>query len=184
MPNLCLIRPADANETAAAWQVAVKRRSGPTMLVLSRQKIPVFDRTDLAPAKKLEKGAYVLAREKGDAPDVILIATGSEVSLAMESREKLLETDIDARVVSMPSWELFEEQDQNYRDEVLPPAVTQRLAIEAGSEFGWRKWVGTAGDIIGVDRFGASADANDIFREYGFTVENVVTRIKKILGGR
>jgi transketolase len=181
MPNVSLIRPADANETAEAWRVAMGRTDGPTMLVLSRQKIPVFDRSGLSPASDLKKGAYILAREKGDTPDVILIATGSEVSLAMETREKLSAQGVDSRVVSMPSWELFENQPDSYRNEVLPPSVTKRLAIEAGSEFGWRRWVGDSGEVIGVDRFGASADAGDIFREYGFTVENTVSVALKMM---
>ncbi len=182
MPNVTVIRPADANETAEAWRVAMGRTSGPTMLVLSRQKIPVFDRSELSPASELEKGAYILAREKGDTPDVILIATGSEVSLAMETREKLSAEGVDSRVVNMPSWELFEDQPVSYRDEVLPPAVTKRVVIEAGSAFGWYRWSGDGGEIVGVDRYGASADAGDIFREYGFTVENIVSVAKKIIG--
>jgi transketolase len=182
MPGICLIRPADANETAEAWRIALGRSEGPTMLVLTRQKIPVLNRTgaDLAPASGLAKGAYILARETGDTPDAILIASGSEVALAVEARERLAAGGVDTRVVSMPSWELFEEQDSAYRDEVLPPSVTARLSIEAGASLGWRKWVGDRGDVIAVDRFGASADAGDIFREFGLTTDDVVSKTKRI----
>jgi len=183
MPNLCIIRPADANETSYAWRVAMERRIGPTMLVLTRQNLPVFDRNDVAPAQGVLKGGYILSREKGPKVEVILMATGSEVQLVLSAQNALAAGNIAARVVSMPSWELFREQPQEYRDAVLPPAVTNRLAVEAGSSFGWREWVGDRGAIIAMDRFGASAPAGEIFKQLGFTVENVVTTARKLVGG-
>jgi len=183
MPNLNIIRPADANETAYAWRAAMERRNGPTMLVLTRQNLPVFDRNVVAPAQGVLKGGYILSREKGPNVDVILLATGSEVQLVMSAQNALAAGNIAARVVSMPSWELFREQPQEYRDAVLPPAVTTRLAVEAGSSFGWREWVGDRGAIIAMDRFGASAPAGEIFKQLGFTVENVVTTARKLVGG-
>jgi len=182
MPNICIIRPADANEAAHAWRAAMRRRRGPAMLVLTRQGVPVFDRGKVAGAEGLLKGAYVLSRERGAAPDVILMASGSEVQLIFGAQEKLASEGIDARIVSMPSWELFLQQPQSYRDEVLPPEVKERLAVEAGAPLGWRDWVGDAGDIIGITTFGASAPARENFHHYGFTVENVVERAKKLLG--
>jgi len=183
MPNLCLIRPADANETVYAWAAALKRTGGPTLLVLTRQNLPILDRSMLAPAEGVLKGAYVISRESGDTPDIILIATGSEVQLVLEAQKRLLDEGIAARVVSMPSWELFSEQPRDYRDAVLPPETGARLAVEAGASLGWREWVGDRGGIIALDRFGASAPAGELFRHFGFTVENVVERAKEILGG-
>ena len=182
IPNICIIRPADANEVAYAWRAAIMRRHGPTMLVLSRQSLPVFDRSKMTGAEGLLKGAYVLSREKGTAPDMILIATGSEVQLIADAQEKLASDKIDVRVVSMPSWELFLEQPQSYRDEVLPPEVKARLAVEAGSPQGWSDWVGDGGDVIGITKFGASAPYKENFKHYGFTVENVVARAKMLIG--
>jgi transketolase len=182
VPNLRVIRPADANEVAEAWRVSVEHKDGPSMLVLSRQKLPIFDRTDLAGAEGLRQGAYVLSPEAGTEPDVILIATGSEVQLALAARERLAADDIAARVVSMPCWELFRAQPRDYRDSVLPPSVRSRVAIEAGSPLGWREWVGDAGSIVGIDRFGASADAADNYREYGLTVEALVARARHVAG--
>ncbi len=152
------------------------------MLVLSRQKLPIFDRTDLAGAEGLRQGAYVLSPEAGTEPDVILIATGSEVQLALAAQERLAAEDLAGRVVSMPCWELFRAQPQDYRDSVLPPSVRSRVAIEAGSPLGWREWVGDAGSIVGIDRFGASADAADNYREYGLTVEALVARARQVAG--
>jgi transketolase len=181
MPNICVIRPCDANEAAYAWRAALLRQTGPTMLVLSRQGLPVLDRTQVGGEEGLFQGAYILAKERGQTPDIILIAGGSEVHLILQAREKLLASGIDARAVSMPSWELFGEQPRSYREEVLPPGVKKRLAVEMGSEFGWREWVGDEGDIIGITRFGASAPAKEVLNHYGFTVENIVERAGRLL---
>ncbi len=182
MPNVCVIRPADANETAYAWRAAMARMEGPTILVLTRQGMPVFDRDNVAGADGLLKGAYILSRENAGPPHVILIATGSEVQLVLEAQKTLAEDKISTRVVSMPSWELFLRQPKKYRDEVLPPDVKARLAVEAGSPLGWRNWVGDGGDIIGISRFGASAPYKEIFKHFGFTVDNVVESARKLLG--
>jgi transketolase len=179
MPNLVLLRPADANETAVAWKVAVERK-GPVALVLTRQKLPTLDQKKFSPASGLEKGAYVLSDCAGS-PSLLLIASGSEVALALAVQERLAAEGIRARVVSMPSWRLFEEQPQSYRDAVLPPEVAARLAIEAGATFGWERWVGDAGAAIGLDRFGASAPAETLFEKFGFTVEAIVARARKLL---
>ncbi|MGA7827956.1 MAG: transketolase [Geobacteraceae bacterium] len=183
MPNLTIIRPADANETAYAWRVAMIRRTGPTMLVLTRQNLPIMDRKSLAGADGVLQGAYILSREKGPKIDVILMASGSEVQLVLAAQNALAAGNIAARVVSVPSWELFREQPQEYRDAVLPPSVTSRLAVEAGSSFGWHEWVGDRGAIIALDHFGASAPAEEIFKQFGFTVENVVTMARKLVCG-
>ncbi len=182
MPGMRLIRPADANEVAWAWRTAIQRLDGPTMLVLTRQKLPVLDRSVLAGAEGVLHGAYVLKRESGTQAELILIASGSEVSLALAASEVLAGDGIDARVVSMPSWELFREQTGEYRAAVLPPGVPQRLAIEAGAAQGWLEWVGAHGAVIGLDRFGASAPSAEVFRHLGFTVENVVARARHMLG--
>jgi transketolase len=175
IPNLLVIRPGDANETAVAWQVALES-AGPVALVLSRQNIPTLDRNRYAPADGLRRGAYVLGDVAGEEPDLVLIATGSELHLAVAAQDVLAQQDIHARVVSMPSWELFEKQPREYRDSVLPPEVKKRLAIEAGRPLGWHRYVGDGGDVLGVDRFGASAPGEVVLREYGFTVENVCRR--------
>jgi transketolase len=180
IPGLWVIRPADANETAEAWRQALIHRDGPTALVLSRQKLPILDRKRFAPAFGLAKGAYVLL-DTPDKPDLILIGTGSEVHLAVAAAETLAKEGINARVVSMPCWELFEMQPQSYRDSVLLPDVPARLAIEAGVTLGWHKYVGERGDVLGLDRFGASAPGEVVFRELGFSVENVVSRAKALL---
>jgi transketolase len=182
MPGLCVIRPADANETVAAWKAAVQRTGGPTMIVLTRQAVPVLDRSRVAAADGLLRGAYVLSRERGRKPDLVLIGTGSEIPLVLDAQGALAREGVDARVVSMPSWELFREQPRAYREEVLPPAAKLRLAVEAGAAFGWREWVGDAGEVMGMNRFGASAPAKENFRRFGFTVENVVERAKRLLG--
>ncbi len=181
MPNMVLIRPADANEAVYAWRAAIARKDGPTMLVLSRQKISVFDQEQVAAAEGLLKGAYILSKEKGEQPDVLLIATGSEVHLILEAQKKLSESGVDARVISMPSWELFRQQSLAYRDEIFPPAVIKKLAVEAGAPEGWHEWVGSAGEIIAMREFGASAPAKDLFQHFGFTVENVVNTTLKML---
>ncbi len=182
VPGLTLIRPADANETAIAWRVAIAQRHGPTALALTRQKLPTFDRTKYASAEGLTKGAYVMSDAPTGNLDVILIGTGSEVAVAVEAQDALAKEGIGARVVSMPSWELFEAQPQAYRDEVLPPAVTARVAIEAGVSFGWERYVGSGGVVIGLDRFGASAPVQVLMEQFGFTAGNVVARVKALLG--
>lgn len=186
IPNLAVIRPADAHETREAWRAALKRKNAPTAFAFSRQKVAVIDRKKYADAKGLHKGAYVLAEaedKKGNAaePKLILIATGSEVSLALEARGKLNASGTPTRVVSMPCWEFFDEQSDRYKESVLPKKVTARLAIEAGVSLGWAKYVGDAGDTLSVDRFGTSAPAEDVFRDYGFTVENVIKKAKKLI---
>jgi transketolase len=182
MPNFTVIRPADPNEAAEAWRVAMQHRDGPVGLVLSRQKLPVIDPAKYAGPSGLGRGAYVLAEGSGGSPRLILIATGSEVSLALEAREKLERDGIPTRVVSMPSWELFAKQDPAYRDRVLPADVSARLSIEAGSNLGWERWVGDRGDSIGLERFGASAPGEVVLKELGFDVENVVAKAKALLG--
>jgi transketolase len=178
MPNMCIIRPADANEAAYAWRTAITRTNGPTMLVLSRQKLPVFDRNILSSAEGVIKGAYFLSPQQGKNPDIILIASGSEVQLILEASQELLKENIDARVVSMPSWELFRMQDQEYRDKVLPPAIKARLAVEAGSPQGWGEWVGDEGEMIGISKFGTSAPYKEIYQHYGITVMEIVRTAK------
>jgi transketolase len=182
VPRLVVIRPGDANETVVAWRVAIETRGRPVALVLSRQAVPTLDRSQFAPADGLRRGAYVLADAPDGRPDVILIASGSELSLAVGARQKLLEQAVRARVVSMPSWELFDAQPRDYRDSILPPAVRARLAVEAGSPQGWHRYVGDGGDVLGVDRFGASAPGPTVLREYGFTVENVTRQALALLG--
>jgi transketolase len=181
IPNLVVIRPADANETAAAWKVAIERRKAPTLLALSRQNVPTLDRSILAPASGLEKGAYILA-DIGDAtPDLILMASGSEVSLIVEAGMRLAAEGVNVRLVSFPSWELFAGQDADYRNLVLPSAVTARLAVEAGVTFGWERWVGDQGSVMGVNRFGASAPYEQIYQHLGLTVEQIIERAQALI---
>jgi transketolase len=181
MPNMTVIRPADANETIEAWRIAVKHTGGPVGLVLSRQKLPVLDRKTLGSAAETARGAYVLAdAQSGAVPELILIATGSEVSLALDAHKQLSGGGVRSRVVSMPSWELFEAQTKEYRDTVLPPSVRARVSVEAASPFGWERYVGLSGAIIGVDRYGASAPGPEVMKHYGFTVENVVATAKRV----
>jgi len=182
VPKLIVIRPGDANETAVAWRVALQTPDRPVALVLTRQNLPTLDRSAFAAAEGLRRGAYVLADAADGQPDVILIASGSEVGLIVAARQKLLEKKIRARIVSMPSWELFELQPQEYRDSVLPPALGARLAVEAGAAQGWHRYVGGRGDVLAVDRFGASAPGEVVMREYGFTAENVCARALALLG--
>jgi len=181
IPDLLFIRPGDANEVAGAYRVAIANRHRPTVLSLTRQNLPVLDRAVYASAEGVSKGAYVLNPQVTD-PQVILIATGSELSLIVEAEKKLAEQGVRARLVSMPCWELFEEQSPEYRESVLPASVTARLAVEAGVELGWHKWVGTHGDTLTLNRYGASAPAARVFKELGFTVENVAARAMKVLG--
>jgi transketolase len=181
MPNIMILRPSDANETVEAWRVALQHRDGPVGLVLTRQKLPVLDRTALASASGLAQGAYILAETGGLPPELILIATGSEVSIALEAHVRLAGEGIRTRVVSMPCWELFERQPQSYRDTVLPPSVRARLSIEAAAPFGWERYAGLDGAIIGVTDFGASAPGPLVMREFGFTPERIVDAAKKVL---
>jgi transketolase len=187
IPHLFVIRPADPHETREAWRLAILRRKAPTALALTRQKLPLIDRQKFASAEGTRRGAYVLA-EAADAnganvtPGLILIATGSEVWLALDAREALQKEGTPTRVVSMPCTELFDEQPQEYRDSVILPTVTARLAIEAAVRQGWDRYVGPNGDVVSVDRFGASAPGDVVLREFGFNVENVVARAKRILG--
>jgi len=181
MPGLTVIRPADANEAVAAWRTAIGHRHGPVGLVLSRQKLPVVDREKCGKAAGLAKGAYVLAEAEGGVPKLILIGTGSEVALALAARERLQGEGVPTRVVSMPSWELFEAQPAEYRAEVLPASVKARISIEAGVTLGWSKYVGDAGASIGLDRYGASAPGEILLERFGFTVDEVVRRAKDIL---
>jgi transketolase len=173
MPNLIAIRPCDANETAAAWRTALKIQDRPVALILTRQNVPTLDRTALVPAELLSKGAYILTDPPDGKPDLILIASGSEVQLILAARDRLQEKGIRVRTVSMPSWELFERQKPRYRRSVFPSSVRARLAVEAGSTQGWHKYVGDRGQVIGIDHFGSSAPGPVLMREYGFTVENI-----------
>jgi len=178
VPNLTVIRPADANETAQAWRVALER--GPVALILTRQKIAIIDQEKYTKAAELEKGAYILSDSK-TTPDIILIATGSEVELVLAAQEELKQQDIAARVVSMPSWELFEEQNDSYKEKIFPASIRKRLAVEAGSSLGWLRYVTDDGDVIGVNKFGESAPGEQVMAEYGFTVENVIKKAKALL---
>ena len=181
VPNLTLIRPADATETAEAWKAALLNRSGPTALVFSRQKLPVLNRTELAPADGLHKGAYVLWETERRPPEVILIGTGSEVHVALEAARQLASEGTGVRVVSMPSWELFDRQPASYRETVLPPELKARVAIEAGTKVGWERYVGLEGAVVGMDRFGASAPAEVLYEKFGITAEDVVTQARSLL---
>ena len=175
IPGLIVIRPADATETAAAWRVAIKTDNAPVALILSRQSLPVLNRKQYPSAVALAKGGYILADADGT-PDVILIGSGSEVQLCLEARERLAKKGVAARVVSMPSWELFERASQNYRDKVLPPKVTARVAVEAGISMGWERYVGSQGAVIGINRFGASAPGGTIMQKFGMTASAVVAK--------
>jgi transketolase len=180
IPNLWFVRPADANETAVAWKVALERTDGPVALSLSRQKVPTLDRSELAPAAGLGRGAYTLW-ESASAPELILIATGAEVGLALEAGRKIAADGTAARVVSMPCWELFEQQPRDYREEVLPPDVKARLSVEPGVALGWKQWVGDGGDSISLEHFGASAAGSTVLEQFGFNLENVVLRATALL---
>jgi transketolase len=180
VPNMTVIRPADANETAQAWRVAIEHTDGPVAIVLTRQEIPIIDQKKYAKAKNLEKGAYILSDSEGE-PDVILVATGSEVHLILEAQVELKKSKINARVVSMPCWNLFDKQSATYREKVFPKNIRKRLAVEAGSSVGWMKYTTDDGDVIGIDKFGESAPGEQVMAEYGFTVENVVKRAKALI---
>jgi transketolase len=181
IPNLVTIRPCDGNETVHAWRIALARRHGPTALILTRQNLPTLDREIYSDAALLEKGAYVLADLGDDAPELVLMASGSEVALIVEAGARLAAEGIDVRLVSVPSWELFKAQEASYREAVLPPHVSARVAVEAGIGMGWEKFVGDSGSIISLERYGASAPAGTLFKEFGFTVENVVETARKLL---
>jgi len=181
IPNLIVLRPADANETAEAWKIAIQHKNGPVAITLARQKVPVIDRDKFSQAVGLRRGAYILANSAFGKPEIILIATGSEVHLALEAHEKMQAEGIRSRVVSIPSWELFEEQPEEYRNEVLPPDIKPRISIEAGSTHGWHKYVGLEGATIGIDHFGDSAAGEVLFRKFGFTSENILNRAKTLL---
>ncbi|MGH3087172.1 MAG: transketolase-like TK C-terminal-containing protein, partial [Rubrobacteraceae bacterium] len=181
IPNLTMIRPADANETAMAWRSAFEAE-GPVALLLTRQNVPVLDRTELAEGAL--RGAYVLADAGGAEPEAILIATGSEVAVALEARKLLAERGVSARVVSMPSWEIFDSQDGGYRDLVLPPSVKARVSVEAGVARGWRDYVGDSGASVSIERFGASAPGETVLTRLGITPENVANKTLELLGER
>ncbi len=181
MPNLWVLRPGDANEVSEAWRLALGRKNGPSAIVLSRQKVPTFDRTKVAPAAGTQKGGYVLSEASGGSPQAVLIATGSEVGVAMQAQEKLAAAGVRTRVVSLPSWEIFEAQDGAYRDSVIPRDVPVRVSIEAGATMGWHKYTGDHGANIGLDRYGASAPGGTNMKELGFTADNVVKVVQGLL---
>ena len=182
IPRLVLIRPGDANETAVAWSLAIETRNRPVALALSRQNVPTLDRTKYTAAAGVRRGAYVLADPSEGKPDLVLIGTGSELSLVVAAREKLLQQKINARVVSMPSWEIFDDQPEDYREFVLPPDTRARLAVEAALPLGWHRYVGDRGDVLAIERFGASAPGNIVMEKFGFTVDHVVERARAMLG--
>lgn len=182
MPNVTVLRPADANETAEAWKFAIKSNKGPTVLALTRQSLPTLDRTVFGPAELLHRGAYILKDADGT-PDALILASGSEVKLALEAAETLAQDGVAARVVSMPSWELFDDQTQEYKNSVLPENVKARVSIEAGATQGWHKYLGMNGKAIGLDHFGASAPINDLFTNFGITADSVVQAVKSLVNG-
>jgi transketolase len=181
IPGLIVLRPADANEVVEAWRVIMTLHHEPVALILTRQDVPTLDRRRYAPASGLARGAYVLADSPDRQPDVLLLASGSEVALCVAAHERLVSEGIKPRVISMPSWELFEQQSREYRDQVLPPSVMARVAIEQASTFGWAQYVGSAGAVIGMTSFGASAPLKVLQKEFGFTADHVVTVAKEQL---
>jgi transketolase len=185
IPNLVTLRPADGTETVEAWRVAIERQDGPTLLVLSRQKLPILDRTTLGAVEGVRRGAYVLLDPAGSAPlDGILIATGSEVYVALDAARRLEGGGVRVRVVSMPSWELFAAQSADYRDEVLPPEVRARVAVEAAGPMGWTRWTTDEGRMLGLTGFGASAPGERLYQEFKLTPEHIVKTIEQLLGNR
>jgi len=182
MPNMLVLRPGDANEVVEAYKIIMQHQHGPVSLVLTRQALPTFDRSKYAPASGVAKGAYVLADAPGGKPDVILMASGSEVQLCVAAHDKLTAEGCKARVVSMPSWELFERQDAAYKESVLPASVTARVSVEMASMFGWERYVGSKGKMIGMRSFGASAPLKDVLKKFGFETSNVVAAAKEVLG--
>jgi transketolase len=181
IPGLIVLRPADANETAEAWKLIMKLHHEPAVLILTRQAVPTIDRSKYSPASGLARGGYVLADAPDGKPNVILLATGSEVVLCLDAYERLKAQGIKARVVSIPSWELFDDQPREYRDSVLPPRVTARVSVEQASTFGWAKYVGVTGHSIGMRSFGASAPLKDLLKKFGFTPEHIVAAAKEQL---
>jgi len=181
IPGLVVLRPADANEVVEAYRYVMQLSHRPAVIALSRQALPTFDRGKYAPASGLARGAYVMAESPGATPQIILIASGSEVALAIDAYKALTSQAVHARVVSMPSWEIFESQPQSYREEVLPPKVKARLAIEQGSTLGWDRYVGPEGRVIGMNTFGASAPLKELQRKFGFEPERVVSAAKALL---
>jgi len=182
IPGLIVLRPADANEVVECWKVILPLRDRPALLSLTRQALPTLDRTRYAAAGDVARGAYVLADPPGSAPELILIGTGSEVSLCVRAHEALVQDGVRSRVVSMPSWELFDRQPVEYRDSVLPPGVTARIAVEMAGSLGWERYVGSAGRVIGMRSFGASAPAADLQRHFGFTPEAIIATAEELLG--
>jgi len=182
IPGLTVVRPGDANEVVEAFRHILQLRHRPAVLALTRQPLPTFDRNKYAPAAGVARGAYVMADTPGGAPEIILIASGSEVSLVVDAQEALASEGIRSRVVSMPSWDIFEDQPKSYRDSVLPPEVSARLAVEQGSVLGWERYVGAAGRVIGMTTFGASAPLKELQRKFGFEPERVVAVAKELLG--
>ena len=181
IPRLWVIRPADANETAVAWRVALERDDGPVALLLTRQKVPVLDRGQLASAQELERGGYVLWQSSPGSPQLIVISTGSEVAPSLQAAQTLAGEGVGTRVVAMPCVELFELQSSAYRDSVLPPETTARLAVEPGASIAWWKWVGSGGDVLGLDRFGASAPGTKVLEELGFSARGIAERARALL---
>jgi transketolase len=184
IPGLNVIRPADANEVAEAWRLTIEQDHQPVALVLTRQDVPIIDRSRYASAEGLRRGGYVIADPEGGDPEVILIATGSDVALALEAHESLVSDGIRSRVVSLPSFYLFDQQDQDYRDSVLPPSITARVSIEEAATLGWDRYVGPEGATIGMHTFGSSAPLKDVLAEYGFTPDRIAETARSILGER
>jgi transketolase len=182
IPNMLVIRPCDANETAVAWECAIETLNQPTSLILSRQNLPILDRSKYAAANNLKKGAYILADAANGQPDVILMASGSEVNLIVKAQEMLLSQNVHARIVSFPSMELFKKQSEQYQESVLPKSIKKRLAVEAGISQGWWRYIGNEGDMISIEKFGASAPGDKVMAEYGFTADNVCKRVLALLG--
>ncbi|WP_281243076.1 transketolase-like TK C-terminal-containing protein, partial [Anaerobacillus alkalilacustris] len=181
LPNINVIRPADGNETAAAWRLAVESTTTPTALILSRQNLPTIAGTKERAYEGVSKGAYVVSKSETDTPQVLLLATGSEVQLALEAQRELAKENISVSVISFPSWDRFEAQSKEYKESILPSDVKARLAIEMGSSLGWERYVGEHGDVLAINRFGASGAESKVLEEYGFTVDNVVSKVRELM---
>jgi transketolase len=182
IPNLTVMRPADANETAEAWRFAIEQKSGPVALALTRQSLPTLDRTKYTPADGLSRGGYILSDTEDEKPDVVLMASGSEVHLALEAAEKIRKRGASARVVNMTSWELFDKQPDDYRNRVLPPEMGARVAIEAGVPHGWHRYAGDRGEVLAINRFGASAPYKVLFEKFGLTADRVAEKALELIG--